>query len=479
MTSERSTIRVAVLGGGVAGLSAAYRLREEMRAAHLAHEIVLYEQRGVCGGATRTDHVAGFLLDHGPNGWLSSEPLTARLVGELGLSGELIRANDAARHRFVFTRNQLHRLPDSLSRFLASGLLRPWEKIRVLGELLTHVRIDDEDETICEFGRRRFGRGFTESILDPMVSGVVAGDIHRLSLPATFPKMRSMELEYGGLCKALFAKSRARKASQSREERGGPAGAAGALTTLQGGAGRLTQALAQAMAASIRKNRTVRGLTRQGNRFAVWCDGSKECYDAVVVAVPAHRAAGMIEALAPKAASSLAQIEFANVAVVCHQYALDTVGVKLNGFGHLIPRRDGMRALGCLWTSCIFPGQAPAGKVLLRTVFGGARDAGILDVPDEQLVKLVVEFTAATLKISAKPLQTWIFRHPLGIPQYTLGHRQRVADVEHLCDQMPGLAFVGASYRGASLNRCIRDAYTIAPRALRPFGVHVPCGPES
>ncbi len=479
MIRERPKIRVAVVGGGVAGLSAAFRLREAMRAAHVSHEIVLYEQKDACGGATRTDHIAGFSLDHGPNGWLSNEPLTARLVCELGLSGELIRAHDDAKHRFVFTRKRLHRLPDSLGQFLASGLLRPWEKIRVFGELLAQGRSDDEDETIYDFGRRRFGRGFTELILDPMVSGIVAGDIHRLSLPATFPKMRSMELEYGGLWKALFAKRRARKPDQTTIESGRPAGAAGVLTTLQGGAGRLSEALIQAMTASIQKNRTVCGLTRQGDRFAVWCEGSKECYDAVVIAVPAHRAADMIKLLAPKTARSLAQIEFANVAVVCHVYDIDTLGVKLNGFGHLIPRRDGIRALGCLWTSCFFPGQAPAGKVLLRTVFGGTRDTGILAVPDELLVKLVVESTATTLGISAKPSQTWIFRHPLGIPQYTLGHRQRVADVEQLCDEMPSLAFVGASYRGASLNRCIRDAYSIAPRVLRPFGVETPCVPEN
>ncbi len=450
-----------------------------MRAAHLSHEIVLYEEKDTCGGATRTDHVAGFSLDHGPNGWLSNEPLTTRLVGELGLSGELIRAQDAARHRFVFTRKKLHRLPDSLGRFLASDLLRPWEKIRVFGELFTRGRSDDEDETIYDFGCRRFGRGFTESILDPMVSGIVAGDIHRLSLPATFPKMRSMELEYGGLFKALFARKRGGKPDRTAGESGSPAGPAGVLTTLQGGAGRLSQALDQAMAASIQRNRTVRGLTRQGNRFSVWCDGSEECFDSVVVAVPAHRAAGMIEKLAPRAAQPLEQIEFANVVVVCHTYDIDALGVKLNGFGHLIPRRDGIRALGCLWTSCIFPGQASAGKLLLRTILGGAHDPGILDVPDEQLIKLVVESTATTLGISANPLQTWIFRHRRGIPQYTLGHRQRVAEVDQLCKEMPNLAFVGASYRGASLNRCIRDAYTIAPGVLQPFGVRLPRIPDN
>jgi oxygen-dependent protoporphyrinogen oxidase len=291
--------------------------------------------------------------------------------------------------------------------------------------------------------------------------------------------MRSMELEYGGLCKALLAKKRVRNPVPGARESGGPAGPTGVLTTLRGGTGRLSDALVQAMATSIQRNRPVRALTRQDHRLTVWCDGSKECFDAVVVAVPAHQAAGMIEGLAPRAARSLEQIEFANVVVVCHMYDADTLGIKLDGFGHLIPRRDGIRALGCLWTSCIFPGQALDGKVLLRTIFGGTHDPTVVDLPDEQLVRLVVESTAATLGISTKPHLTRIYRHRQGIPQYTLGHRQRVAEVDRLGDEMPNLAFVGASYRGASLNRCIRDAYTIAPRVLEPFGVRLAPVPVS
>lgn len=466
-------IRVAVVGGGVAGLAASFRLREQLRAVDRAHEIVLYEQREKCGGATRTDHVDGFSLDHGPNGWLSDEPFTAQLVDELGLSNELIRANEAAKHRFVFTRKKLRRLPDTPLRFLVSGLLRPWEKMRMVGEFLTRGRSDDRDETICEFGCRRFGRGFTESILDPMVSGIFAGDIHQLSLPATFPKIRSMELEHGGLFKAMIAKRRAGNRNNTARESGSPAGPAGILTTLRGGTGRLSDALFQAMAPNVRTNRTVSCLTRQDNTFHVWCDGSKESFDAVVMAVPAHRAAGIVKRLSPKTAKALEQITFANVAVVCHVYDMKALPVRLNGFGHLIPRRDGIRALGCLWTHCIFPDQAPAGKVLLRTVLGGAHDPGILDLSDHQLTELVVDSTATTLGIRTKPLRTWIFRHPLGIAQYTLGHRQRVADVEELCQAMPGLAFVGASYRGVSLNRCIRDACTIAPQVFRSINSQI------
>lgn len=470
-------IRVAVVGGGVAGLSAAFRLREELRASRMPHDIVLFEERDVCGGTTQTDHVAGFTLDHGPNGWLSNEPLTERLVAELGLSAELVPANDAAKHRFVFARRKLHRVPDSPGRFLASGLLRPWEKLRVAGELFIGGRNDDGDETIYDFGRRRLGRGFTETLLDPMVSGIVAGDIHRLSLPATFPRIRAMELEYGGLFKALFAKPRAAKhrhTGQQDSPSAGPAGPGGVLTTLRGGAGRLSEALARAIAPCISKNRAVSGLTRTEEGFVVWCGGSKECFDAVVMAAPAHRAAGIVQQMAPQATKVLEQIEFANVAVVCHAYDANTLGVSLNGFGHLIPHREGSRVLGCLWTSCIFPSQAPAGEVLLRTFLGGACDPGVLHLSDDQLIELVLESTADTLGITARPSSTWIFRHRSGIPQYTLGHRQRVAEIEQLCNELPGLAFVGASYRGPSLNRCIRDAYTIAPRVLQPFGFHPP-----
>lgn len=474
MNRDTRSIRVAVVGGGVAGLSAAYRLLKELRTAGVDHDIVLYEQQDACGGAARTSQVDGFSLDHGPNGWLSNEPLTARLIDELGLTGELIEANDNARHRFVYTRNKLRRLPDSPGKFLTTGILQPWEKLRVLREYLIPARHDDNDETIFDFGCRRLGRGFTDSMLDPMVSGIFAGDIHQLSLPATFPRMRSMELEHGGLFKAMFAKQRARKKGTHAGQGGGPAGPAGVLTTLRGGVGRLTEMLSRELAAIIQVNRPISSLTRQADGFELWCGGTKEQFDAVVLATPAHQTAGIIGQLAPHTAQSLEQIDFAGTVVVCHVYDAKTLPKQLNGFGHLIPRRDGVRALGCLWTSCIFPDQAPTGKVLLRTIFGGAHDPGILDFSDDQLIELVVESTATTLGIVGAPVKSWIFRHPLGIAQYTLGHRQRVAEIEKLCDAIPGLAFVGASYRGVSLNRCIRDAYTVAPRVLRPSGVNVP-----
>ncbi len=472
MNQNRNKIRIAIIGGGVAGLSAAFRLREELRTAGRDYELVLFEQANKCGGATQTIIEKGYALEHGPNGWLSSEPLTGRLVNELGLSNELISANEAAGNRYIFTRNKLQPIPTTPLKFLMSGLLRPWEKLRVAKEYFTPPRPDDHDETIFDFGCRRLGKGFTETMLDPMVSGIFAGDIHQLSLPATFPKMRSMELEYGGLFKAMFAKKREKKKNKSKSQEAGPSGPAGVLTTLQGGTGKLSETLATTMSDVIQKGKEVSSLTRENDQFVLACNGDKQSFDAVVMAVPAHRASGIIEPLDLQISQTLQEITFANVAVVCHAYERQTIPQNLNGFGHLIPRRDGIRALGCLWTSCIFPNQAPNEKVLLRTIFGGAHDPEILNLSDSDLIDLVIESTATTLGFHAKPLESWIFRHPHGIAQYTLGHRERVKKIEQFCEQLPGLAFVGASYRGVALNRCIRDAYTIAPRILQPFGIH-------
>ncbi len=476
MSGDGQGGRIAVVGGGIAGLAAAFRLREEMRAAGLSGELVIYEQADVCGGATRTEHVDGFTLDRGPNGWLSNEPLTVRLIGELGLTDEVVRSNDAARHRFIYTRGKLQRLPDSPGRFLASGLLRPREKVRVLGEFFTPRRSDDADETIYDFGCRRLGRGFAETMLDPMVSGIFAGNVRELSLPATFPKMRSMELEHGGLFKALIAKRREKK--RGGGESGGPAGPSGELTSLRGGVGRFTAALAEVLAPHVRANRPITVLTREGDAFALWTDGAKEPFEAVVLAVPAHAAARMVQDFAPQAAAALGGIGFAHTVVVCHAYDAKRLPVRLNGFGHLIPRRDGIRALGCLWTSCIFPHQVPGNELLLRTILGGAHDPAVLDLSDDELIATVLDNTATTLGIHVPPAREWVFRHPRGIAQYTLGHRERVGVVDRLCAEVPGLAFVGASYRGVSLNRCVRDAYTVAPLVLRRFGIDVAPIPE-
>jgi protoporphyrinogen/coproporphyrinogen III oxidase len=477
LNQEQNKIRVAIIGGGIAGLSAAFRIREELRSSRLDHEIVIYEQEKKCGGATQTKQVDGFSLEFGPNGWLSNEPLTARLVDELGLTSELMTANEAAGNRFIYTRNRLQPIPVSPGKFLMTGLLRPWEKLRIAKEYFTPARKDDHDETIYDFGCRRLGRGFAETMLDPMVSGIFAGDIHQLSLPATFPKMRSMELEYGGLFKAMFAKQREKKRlekkqGQAKPQSSGPAGPSGVLTTLQGGTGQLTSTLETSLTDSIQKNQAVTSLRRENDQFIVSGDGLAEKFDAVVMAVPSHRACEIIKEMNPDVAKTLKEISFANVAVVCHVYDENKIPHKLNGFGHLIPRRDGIRALGCLWTSCIFPNQAPDGKVLLRSIFGGAHDPEILDLSDSDLIDLVVKNTGTTLNIKQTPLKSWIFRHPMGIAQYTLGHRERVQKMEQFCEEMPGLAFVGASYRGVALNRCMRDAYTIAPRVLLPFEIH-------
>ena len=469
--------RIAVVGGGIAGLAAAYRLEEELRAANLPGAVVVYEREAQCGGATRSLREDGFTVDRGPNGWLSNEPLTARLVGELGLTAELVESNDAARNRFVYTRGKLYRLPDNPLRFAASGILRPWEKLRVVGELVKGGRKDDADESVYDFGKRRLGRGFADTLLDPMVSGIFAGDVRQLSLPATFPKMRAMELAHGGLFRAMIAKGRERR-RQGDKGGGGPAGPSGVLTSLTGGVGRFTEALRERLGDKVHEASPVSAIARDGDGFTLWRGGEQQRFDAVVMAAPAHAAAELVAELDADAADALAGIGFADVAVVCHAYEQSTLGRELDGFGHLIPRREGIRALGCLWTSSIFPGQVGSGQVLLRTILGGAHDREVLSHSDDELVTMAVADTSKVLGIDTPPARTWVFRHPRGIAQYELGHRERVAAVDRLCAEVPGLAFVGASYRGVALNRCVRDAYTVAPGVLRGFGVEVAEIPE-
>jgi oxygen-dependent protoporphyrinogen oxidase len=288
--------------------------------------------------------------------------------------------------------------------------------------------------------------------------------------------MRDMELTYGGLFRAMLGKRR--EAKRAGVQSGGPAGPAGVLTTLRGGVGRFTDALRDSLAAEVREGVAVQALERDGEGFALRLDGgARECFDAVVMAAPAHAAAEIVADLSSRASRALSEIEFANVAVVCSVYDPSRLGRELDGFGHLIPRRDGIRSLGCLWTSAIFP-QQTSGEVLLRTILGGATDQGILDLDDDELLEVVRADTRTTLGIEASPTQSWVFRHPHGIAQYNMGHRDRVAEADRLSSELPGLAFVGASYRGVALNRCVRDAYTIAPRVLEPYGVRAPAIPD-
>ncbi len=449
---------VAVVGGGIAGLAAAFWLEHD----HGIRDLVVIEADAVAGGKVRSRVEDGYTLEWGPQGFLDNAPDTLELARLAGLGERLVRADEAAADRFILRAGRLRRIPLSPARFLASDVLPLPARLRVLGEPFARRR-PETDESVYDFARRRIGRGAAEILVDAMVTGVFAGDSRQLSLAATFPKMAAMEAEFGSLTRAMIAK--ARQARRAGTSAGGPAGPGGTLTTFAGGMGELPAALAGALGERLLLRAPVRSLRREGSLYRVHGDGIDLTARRVIVAAPAGAAADILAGACPAAAEPLGAIPTAPITVVMAAYGdRGAFGRPVSGFGFLVPGRERAGILGCLYCHDIFPGQAPPGRLLLRTMLGGARDPEGVDLDDEATLGRVDAALARVFGRQAVPSRTWIIRHRRAIAQYTIGHLERVAAAEAAAAEA-GIVLTGSSYHGVSVNDCIRQAREAARRA--------------
>jgi len=461
--------RVVVVGGGISGLSAAFEVRKQ----HPEADVVVLEREERAGGTATSDAVDGFLVDRGPNGFLTNVPDAYQLSLELGLEEELLPASEAAQKRFLFFRGRLVPVPTGAAALLGTPLLSPLGKARMALEPFLPAADPTREETVHAFASRRLGREFADVMVAAMVAGVSAGDARHSSLQALFPRMHRLEAEHGGLVRGMLAQQRARRAAQARGETpqrvaGGPSGPGGRLTSFRrGGAGRLTQALAQSLGPAVRTGVTVERLELGSERRlrVVLADPSGPRTldaDAVIVATPAYAAAKLLRGVAPAATAPLETIPYAGIRVVALGYPRASVPAPLDGFGFLVPPGQGLRILGSLWTSTLFPPQAPQGTVLLRSLAGGVQDPDFLELSEDEAVAAVRDDLRVSLGITAQPAMVHDVAWRRGIPQYTLGHVRRVEEAVAAAAAVPGLALTGNAYRGIGLNDCVRDARKVA-----------------
>ena len=453
--------RVAIVGGGIAGLSLAFELQKRARAGAPIEPLVL-ERAPRAGGNLRSERADGFLCEWGPNGFLDSVPETLALVRETGLSGRMVVSDDRARRRFIYRRGRLHELPAGPAGFAASGLLSVRGRLRVLGEPFARSRAPG-DETIHAFASRRIGREAADVLIDSMVSGVFGGNARELSLRACFPKMWQMETEHGSLVRALIARRRQRRGS------GDPVGApAGRLTSFVGGVEDLIHGLVAALAGAVRVESAVERVEpAEGGGWRLVLEGERRVdADALVLAIAASASASIVSGFDPGLAASLRSIPAAPLAVVCLGYAAADLPRALDGFGFLVPRGEGLRSLGALWDSSIYPGRAPEGQALIRVMIGGAHDPAAITLDDHDLTGIARADLATAMALTRRPVFTRVFRHFGGIPQYTVGHLDRLARIDARLAAHPGLFVAGNSYRGVAINACVADAGPLADRIV-------------
>jgi oxygen-dependent protoporphyrinogen oxidase len=459
--------RVAIVGGGIAGLSIAHALRAQAPDA----DVLVFERGDRVGGNIRTEHIDSYLCEAGADGFLDNAPATLELVETLGLTPRLVRSRDEARRRYIFRGGRLHEVPTAPLAFLTSPLLSPLGKLRVAAEPFA-AKAPRHDESIHSFAERHIGREAAEVLVGSMVSGIFAGDASQLSLRSAFPKMHEMETQYRSLFRALIAKSRERRNDN------GVGAPAGRLTSFAGGMEELVRAAADGLGDAVRTGCRISELhVRRGygdpqrpklvgaRAFSLVCGQRHVEADAVVLAGPAHESAELLRETAPKASALLAGVHTAPLAVVSLGYdeaALTAERGPLNGFGFLVPRGEGVRILGALWETSIYPARAPEGKALLRVMIGGATDLEAVDLTDAELLSAVQLDLERTMGLRLVPEFVHIVRHWRGIPQYTIGHERRLRRIDAALAPHRGLLLAGNSYRGVSINACIEDARRVA-----------------
>jgi protoporphyrinogen/coproporphyrinogen III oxidase len=476
------------VGGGIAGLAAAHRFAELGREQGIAIQLALVEARDRLGGTIWTERAEGFLLEHGPDSFLSEKPWALALAQRVGLGARLCRTDDRFRRTYVVHQGGLHALPEGflllaptrLGPFLASSLFSWRGKLRMALDLVLPRRPADGDESLAGFVRRRLGREALERVADPLVAGIYTADPARLSLAATMPRFLALEREHRSLILGLQRSAGAREAADA-------GGARWSLfVTLAGGMGELVGTLAARLPSSSLRLGVAVVSVAPGPGDPAWqvalADGTALPADGVVLAGPAYRMGALVRELDRELPRLLEAIPYASSATVSLAYRRTQIGHALDGFGFVVPRGEGRAALACTFSSVKYPGRAPEGAVLLRVFLGGARQPGLLDRDDAGLAALAAADVGALLGITGDPWLTRVARHPAAMPQYELGHLERVVAIEGRLAALPGLAVAGAAYRGVGIADSVRSGEAAAERlwaaavdrADRPVGAALP-----
>ena len=465
--THNGTPRIVVLGGGISGLAAAYRLRELAAMRQAPIELTLLEQGERLGGALCTLREQGFIAEGGADSFLIEKPWALHLSRRLGLEHALVATRAEFRRTLVVRNGTLIDIPEGFSLLaparmlpmLRSPLLSPLGKLRLMVEPLLPRRNSHDDESLAAFVTRRLGREVLERIAQPLAGGIYTADPESLSLHATLPRFAEMEARYGSVIRGLRAAARAQ--GERPQTTNGTSGARWTLfASFAGGIGALVDALARELGDSIRLGARVAGLERRSpGAGAQWrvvlADGGALGADAVVCALPAHRAAPLFAAQAEPLARALGSIGYASAAVVNLAYRERDFPRPPRCFGFVVPAIERRRIIAGSFTSLKFEGRAPAGTVLARAFIGGAMQTELMALDDRALLEVAREEFRALLGVKAAPLWARINRWPDSMPQYAVGHHARVAAIERAAAALPRLELAGAALRGVGIPDCV------------------------
>jgi oxygen-dependent protoporphyrinogen oxidase len=464
--------RIAIIGGGISGLSAAFTL-EKHRRAGASLEYVLFESSPRLGGVLVTEWVDGCLLEAGPDSFLTEKPWASELCREVGLGDQLIGSNDADRKTYILVKGRLVVIPDGLM-FMVPTKITPtvWSplfssgtKLRMAREWFHPPRKADADESVASFVDRHYGAEMVERLADPLLSGVYGGEASELSVRAVLPRFAEMEATHGSLGRAMLA-ARKKMALTPKTS------AKPLFTSLKDGMQQMVDGVAARLPASeLHMNRAVQLIQRQDNSWVVSAGYASDEFDAVIVATPAQAAAELLGMASEGLASELRSIQYTSSVTVNLGYDRNVRTSLPPGFGFLVPRSEGKRMLAATFVHNKFPHRAPEDRALLRCFIGGARNEQVLLAPDEEVVNIIREDLRQIIKLTADPLFTRIYRWKGAMAQYGVGHLERLQRIESLLQHLPGLALAGNGYRGIGVPDCVRSGSDAANSALRALGL--------
>jgi oxygen-dependent protoporphyrinogen oxidase len=470
-----SPFTVAIIGGGIAGLSAAYYLQKQAAAAGTTLSYTVLEASARWGGHILTeavDHPAGrFVVEAGPDSFITQKPWGVQLARELGLEERLLGTNDQMRKVYVLNGGKPTPMPDGvllivptkLMPFVLSPLISPLGKLRMGLDLLIPPKRDGEDETLADFVRRRLGSEALDKIAEPLLSGIYNSEAEKQSLLATFPRFRDLEVKYGSLTRGMLASRRNGKQAAPSGNGHKPLSV---FMSLAGGTGELVEALLAHLTGDLRLNTPVERLAhRPEGGYRITTTGGETLHaDAVVLAVPAYIAAALTHDLVPAVAAGLASIRYVSTGTISLAYRLADIRRPLHGFGLVVPSSERRPVNAVTWSSLKFDGRAPEGFALLRVFFGGSRSPQSMALDDDALVATARAQLREFMDIEAAPLFHRIYRWDRSNAQYDVGHLARVAALEAALP--PGLYVTGSPYRGVGLPDCIKQAQETAGKII-------------
>lgn len=460
--------RVAIVGGGISGLSAAYALEKE-KAKGGDIEYALFESSNRLGGACYSEIVDGCVIEAGPDSFVSEKPWAAALCRELGIGDQLIGSNDEDRKTWILSGGRLVPLPDGLmflvpTKILPTALspLFSWgTKIRMARELMHPPRPMQGDETVAAFVERHFGREMVDRLADPMLSGIYGGDTDQLSVRATLARFVEMEEKYGSLSRAMLVANKKMKAAMAGKPK------PPLFTSLRNGMQQLVDTLVSKLdPMSLALNAPIASIDRSGEGFNLRLSGGDSVfYDAVILATPANVAGRLLANIDNDLSVELQQVPYSSSGTVILVYDIDELRGLPGGHGFLVPRTEGKRMRACTFVHHKFPHRAPADKGVLRCFMGGANDAAILQCSDEEMLAIVKRELREIVGLEAEPKLVRIYRWRGAMAQYPPGHLERVNRIEQKVAGIPGLALAGNGFRGIGVPDCVRTG-TVAAQAV-------------